>query len=227
MERNTEGLIGYTLAATDGEIGEVVDFYFDDETWTIRYLVVKTGGWLSGRKVLISPAALLHKTLGPDSIPVNLTRQQVETSPDIDTDRPVSRQKQAMLNKHYFWDNYWGTGVYGGQMGVDDVPPVYLKPSELDPNEDIHLRSVSEVAGCAILATDGDIGHVNDMIVDVQSWKITNLVVDTHDFLGGKKVLIPVGDVELISFVNSRVRLDIKQAEVEHSPLFDADAYKG
>ena len=160
MERNINGVTGYSLQATDGEIGKVVDFYFDDETWTIRYLVVKTGGWLSGRKVLISPAVLQNGSVGPDSIPVNLTQRQVETSPDIDTDKPVSRQKQSMLNKHYFWENYWGTGGYGGQMGVDNVPPVHLKPSELDPDEDIHLRSVSEVDGCTVHAADGDIGHV-------------------------------------------------------------------
>lgn len=225
MERNTESLIGYKLAATDGEIGEVTDFYFDDETWTVRYLVVKTGGWLSGRKVLISPAALLPEHLESHAVPVNLTQRQVETSPDIDTDKPVSRQKQAMLNKHYFWENYWGTGVYGGQMGVDDVPPTYLKPSELDPNEDIHLRAVSEVDGCTIHAADGEIGHVSDMIVDDQNWKLTQIVVDTHDWIGGKKVLIPVTHIEMLSFVNSLVRLDIRQDEIEQSPLYDPEAY--
>lgn len=227
MERNSNGLTGLGLEATDGQIGEVVDFYFDDETWTIRYLVVKTGGWLSGRKVLISPAVLLHKSPAPGLIPVNLTQEQVRTSPDIDTDKPVSRQKQAMLNKHYFWENYWGTAASGGQMGIDDVPPVHLKPSELDPDEDIHLRAVSEVDGCTVHATDGEIGHVDDLIIDDQSWKLTNLVVDTHDWIGGKKVLIPVNHIEMISFVNLRVRLDITQAEIEHSPVYDADAYLG
>ncbi len=227
MERNTSGLTGRQLEATDGEMGEVTDFYFDDETWTIRYLVVKTGGWLSGRKVLISPAAIVHKDFGPGLIGVNLTQEQVRTSPDIDTDKPVSRQKQAMLNEHHFWENYWGTGSYAGQMGVENPLPVHLKPEELDPDEDIHLRSVSEVVGCAIHANDGEIGHVNDMIVDDESWKLTHLVVDTHDWIGGKKVLIAVSHIEVISYINLLVRLDIDQAEIENSRLYDADAYQG
>jgi sporulation protein YlmC with PRC-barrel domain len=226
MERNTSGLTGYQLEATDGEIGEVTDFYFDDETWTIRYLVVKTGGWLSGRKVLISPAAVVHKDLGPALIGVNLTQEQVRTSPDIDTDKPVSRQKQALLNQHHFWENYWGSGSYGGQMGIGNASPVHLKPSELDPDEDIHLRSVSEVDGYAIHANDGEIGHVNDMIVDDESWKLTHLVVDTHDWIGGKKVLIAVSHIEVVSYINLLVRLNIDKAEIEHSPLYDADAYQ-
>jgi sporulation protein YlmC with PRC-barrel domain len=106
MKRNINSLIGYSLEATNGKIGEVEDFYFDDETWTIRYLIVKTGGWLSGRKVLISTDALTKTGELTDSIPVNLTIEQIQNSPDIDTDKPVSRQKEAMLNQHHFWKNY-------------------------------------------------------------------------------------------------------------------------
>jgi uncharacterized protein YrrD len=225
MERNINGLTGFNLEATDGEIGEVVDFYFDDETWTIRYLVVKTGGWLSGRKVLISPAALLHKGLGEESIPVNLMQRQVRTSPDIDTDKPVSRQKEATLNKHHFWENYWGSGSYGGQMGIANATPVHITPSERDLNEDIHLRSIAEVDGYAIHAKDGEIGHVNDMIVDDQTWKLTDLVVDTHDWIGGKKVLITIDHIETVSFFNLLIRLDVTKAEIENSRLYEPDAY--
>jgi len=225
MEHNINGLIGYSLGATDGDIGEVVDFYFDDETWTIRYLVVKTGGWLSGRKVLISPAALLHTVFGPELIPVKLTQEQIRTSPDIDTDKPVSRQKEAMLNKHHFWDNYWGSGGYGGQMGISNRRPIHIKESERDPNEDIHLRAISEVDGYAIHATDGEIGHVSDLIVDDQTWKLTDLVVDTHNWIGGKKVLISVDHIQAVSFFNLRVSLDITKEEIENSRTYEADAY--
>jgi hypothetical protein len=181
---------------------------------------------LSGRKVLVSPAALLHTRLDEGSIPVNLTQEQVRTSPDIDTDKPVSRQKEAMLNKHHFWQNYWGTGSYGGQMGIANTRPVHIKDSERDPNEDIHLRSIAEVDGYAIHAADGEIGHVNDLIVDDQTWKLTDLVVDTSDWIGGKKVLIAVDHIEVVSFFNLLIRLDVTKAEIENSRLYDADAYR-
>ena len=225
MEHPINDLIGYSLQATDGEIGEVVDFYFDDETWTIRYLVVKTGGWLSGRKVLISPVALRHEKFGPEAIPVNLTQEQVRTSPDIDTDKPVSRQKEAMLNKHHFWDNYWGSGGYGGQMGIANARPIRLSDSERDPNEDIHLRAITDVDGYEIHALDGVIGHVTELIVDDKTWKLTDIVVDTHDWIGGKKVLIAVDHVQAVSFFNLRVSLDVNKADIEHSRLYEESAY--
>jgi sporulation protein YlmC with PRC-barrel domain len=117
MKRNINSLIGYSIEATDGKIGTVKDFYFDDETWTIRYLVVETGNWLSGRKVLISPVALIKKNWSNGLIPVNLTKEQIQNSPDIDTDKPVSRQQEAMLNQHHFLEKllgkrliWWGDG---------------------------------------------------------------------------------------------------------------------
>ena len=97
MERNINSLIGFGIEATDGIIGEVEDFYFDDDTWKIRYLIVKTGSWLSGRKVLISMGAIIKKDQLNELIPVNLTKKQVKESPDIDTEKPVSRQQEIKL----------------------------------------------------------------------------------------------------------------------------------
>jgi len=103
MEHNINSLLGYGIEAVDGEIGRIEDFYFDDETWIIRYIVVKTGDWLSGRKVLISVKALTHTGIKDGLFPLNITQEQIRTSPDINTEKPVSRQQEAMLNKHHFW----------------------------------------------------------------------------------------------------------------------------
>jgi len=97
MEHNINSLLNYRMEGTDGVIGEVEEFYFDDQTWGIRYLIVKTGGWLSGRKVLISPAALVKADWQNGLFPVNLTKKQITDSPDIDTDKPVSRQQEIAL----------------------------------------------------------------------------------------------------------------------------------
>jgi len=225
MERNINSLIGYGMQATDGEIGEVVDFYFDDETWTIRYLVVKTGNWLSGRKVLISAAGLAPTDIKPDLFPISITKEQIGKSPDIDTDKPVSRQQEAMLNQHHFWENYWGSGSYGGEMGIPNRRPVRIKEIDRDPKEDIHLRSITEVDGYTIHATDGEIGHINDFIVDDQSWKLVDLIVDTHNWIGGKKVLVAVAHVHSISFLNRLVYVHIPLADIDNSKLYKETKY--
>ena len=92
---------GEKLRATDGEIGHVRDFYFDDKTWTIRYLVADTGGWLTDRQVLISPHALGHLYPKGSVLFVNLTRKQIERSPSIDDHKPVSRQHEEEYHRYY------------------------------------------------------------------------------------------------------------------------------
>ena len=85
-------LKGYALNSLDGEIGKAEEFYFDDLHWTIRYLVADTGNWLPGRQVLLSPHALVAVKQKEKQIAVNLTKQQIEDSPPLTSDKPVSRQ---------------------------------------------------------------------------------------------------------------------------------------
>jgi sporulation protein YlmC with PRC-barrel domain len=204
MERNLNSLIGEIMGATDGEIGKVVDFYFDDDTWTIRYLIVKTETGLAGRKVLISPNALPKQSWASGMFRANLTREQVRNSPDIDSDEPVSRQQEAQLANYYPWQPYWGAGYYtGGVWGI-------IEPEEVkDSKGDLHLRSCREVTGYHVHASDGAIGHVNDFIMDDETWQIVYLVVDTHNWVGGKKVLVGVRHIKEVQWENSKVVADV------------------
>jgi uncharacterized protein YrrD len=228
MQRILSNLIGNNLDATDGEIGKVEDFYFDDQTWTIRYLIIKTGSWLSGREVLIAPQALLKHSWESGIFPVNLTVEQVRKSPDIDTKKPVSRQHEEQLTDYYPWQPYWGTAFVPGQVwGVIPSTPVIdpnmLRDAEkIDKNAgDPHLRSCHRVTGYHIRATDGDIGHINDYILDDQTWQISYLVVDTHNWLGGKKVLVAVRHIKEVQWENTKVTVDLSIEEIKHSASVD------
>jgi sporulation protein YlmC with PRC-barrel domain len=231
MEHNINNLLLYTMEATDGLIGDVKDFYFDDKTWHVRYLIVKTGGWLSGREVLISPVALLNEKWRNGLFPVDLTKKQVSSSPDIDTDKPVARQREIELYGHYQWESYWGSGFYGGgSMGPSMPFPVIDRKVliEADKNDkreddDNHLRSTAIITGYHIHATDGEIGHVNDFIMDDTNWQIKFIVVDTHNWFGGKKVMVPVGLIKKIEWSDNRVYLDTTMAAVKKCKLFDED----
>ena len=195
MQHNINRLIGFSMKATDGEIGKVEEFYFNDQTWAISYLIVKTGNFLSSRKVLISPVALLKSSWEPGIFATNLTKEQIRKSPDIDTDKPVSLQQEIELYGHYAWQRYGGSGFYaGGSVGVLNYNPIIdekiIKEADSNDkrsNDNLHLRSTYRVTGYHIHATDGDVGHINDFIVDDQTWQFTYLVVDTHNWFGGKK----------------------------------------
>lgn len=233
MELTLKSLLNYSLTTIDGTIGEVDEFYVDGQSYQVRYLIVKTGSWLSERKVLISPDALTKDTGDGSIFPVNLTKEQVKNSPDIDTDKPVSRQHEFELHGHYQWQNYWGSSFYGGgSMGMGMMSPVVDQKvsTETDKNDqhtddDIHLRSTKTLTGYHIHATDGEIGHVNDFIIDDQTWQLTFIVVDTANWFGGKKVLIPITDIKRVEWASDLVYLAIDKAAVEQSRPFDEEAY--
>lgn len=214
------------MEATDGDIGEVKEFYFDDQTWDIRYLIVKTGGWLSGREVLISPSALVIATWQNGSFPVHLTKKQITESPDIDTEKPVSRQQEIQLYEHYAWEGYWFSGFYpGGYLGVSTPFPVMDEKAPIkddtEAGAELHLRSTKNINGYHIHASDGDIGHLDDLIMDDKNWQIKFIVVDTHNWFGGKKVIVPVGCIKKIEWADSRLLLDISIADVKKHKLFE------
>lgn len=234
MQRNIKSLIGYGMEATDGDIGKVEEFYFEDTTWLIRYLVVKTGNWFLYRKVLIAPQAIVKRNVEPGVFPVNLNKEQIRTSPDIDTDKPVSRQQDMQLYGHYAWQRYGGGGFYAGGSvaAMDNVPIIDEKiKKEADPNDkrsddDLHLRSTKTIMGYHIHASDGDVGHVSDFIFDDANWQIKYLVIDTHNWVGGKKVLIETATIKEIQWENSKVILNITTAAIKDGPVFDASQFK-
>ncbi|MDQ2863962.1 MAG: PRC-barrel domain-containing protein [Bacteroidota bacterium] len=229
MERNIKSLLGYAMGATDGEIGKVEEFYFDDQSWAIRYLVVKTGSWLFGRSVLISPLALQKPDWSGREFPVDLTKEQVSNSPDIDTHKPVARQHELALYEHYSWQPYRASGYYsGGQWGVIPAAPLFneriLEDGENAAMQkeinDVHLRSTERITGYHIHTTDDEIGHVTDFVIDDETLQILYFVIDTRNWIGGKKVLIPVSDIKEVNWEISKVILDITTDAVRSSKLF-------
>ncbi len=224
---------GYAIAATDGQLGTVSDFLFDDSSWQVRWLVVDTGKWLSGRKVLLPPSVLGHLDPEGEKFPVSLTMQQVKNSPDIDTDRPVSRQMETSVYDYYGWSPYWGTGFYMGGAGymptaMAQSPYLGLTRHEAEladarhRDEDQHLRSVDAVTGYHIHASDGEVGHVEDFLVEDADWSIRYLVVDTRNWWPGKKVLILPQSAREIDWTDRLVNLDVDRQRVKDSPAYDA-----
>ncbi len=230
-------LSGSTLTATDGEIGHVKQAYFDDQAWAVRYLVVDTGIWLSGREVLISPYAVRQPVGTGKTIDVSLTRQQVENSPDIDTHKPVSRQHERDYLDYYAYPQYWAGGELWSMSALPLLPPNLPIASDTDlaarraardaevPAEDVHLRSSGVVTGYNIQAADHSIGHVKDFIFDDESWAIRYLVIDTRNWWpGGKKVLLATHWIDRIDWAEQTVYTQLTREQVKASPEYDESA---
>jgi len=228
MLRRVKDLRGFAIRATDSEMGQVEQFYFDDETWAIRYLVTNTGGWLVGRQVLISPIAVTETDWEGKQLEVALTKQQVENSPDIDAHKPVSRQREAEYHSYYEYPYYWGGPLLWGpaDRSRDVVRSRAGKPlrAAMAADGDSHLRSTNEVTGYHIEATDGEIGHVEDFIVEDETWAIRYMLVDTRNWWPGKKVLVSPQWIKRVSWTDSKVYIDLSQEAVRNSPEYDESA---
>jgi uncharacterized protein YrrD len=224
MVFSLRSMIGYPIRANDGDLGTVLDFYFDDVTWTIRYMVAETGTRPSGRKVLISLVALGKPDWKSRTFSVNLTCDQVRNSPDINTEMPVYRQHEVELHEYYQWPRYW-EGGYGGTFGITPFPLFENNSGKESSGSkqvgDPHLRSTHNVTGCHILATDGGVGYVGDFVVDGETWTLRDLVVNTGKWLPGKKVLISPAWIKSFNLADSSICIDRSREAVKNCPEFD------
>ncbi len=218
-------LKGYRLDSLDGEIGKVKEFYFDDQHWAIRYLIADTGSWLTGRQVLISPYALGAIIENEQHIVIDLTKKQVEDSPSLDSDKPVSRQFEEAYYGYYGWPTYWGGPLmWGSNPYLLRDPAKWPGSNQTERAWDPHLRSTNAVSGNHIQADDGEIGHVEDFIIDDETWAIRYLIVDTENWWPGKKILVSPRWIKRVSWNESKVLVDLSRKTIRQSPEYTEES---
>jgi hypothetical protein len=231
MIRSLEHVKKFEIVATDGRIGAVDDFYFDDERWAIRYVVVDTGRWLPGRRVVISPLSVGHFEWGAQRLSLSISRDQVRDSPGIDAHQPVSRRHERDYFDYYGYPYYWGhAGLWGAHPLPVPPTPEQMASRRASAAEaerqaaeqgDTHLRSGSEVAGYAIRAVDGDLGHVENLLFDDLSWAIRYFVVDTSSWWFGKRVLVAPEWIADISWPDRSVSVKVTRRLLKRAAQYD------
>ena len=232
MLRSMKDLYGFAIGATDGDIGTISECYFDDVSYTVRYVVVDTGGWNSEQRVLLSPIAFRAMDWEHRRIAAALTKAQVEKSPDIDTHKSVSRQHETAYYAYFGYSPYWaGSYLWGASPYPYLAPGLAPTASELErerrwigdakERNDSHLRSSHAVTGYHIQATDGDIGHVEDYMVDDHIWAIRYMIVDTTNWWAGKKVLVAPAWIGQVDWARSKVHVTVTREQIKNSPEYD------
>jgi uncharacterized protein YrrD len=226
MLRRVKDLTGFEIGAKDGDIGAAADFIFDDKNWTVRYVVVDTNPWLPGGKVMISPIVTGEADWDNKKLPVLLTRDQVKSSPDIRLDEGLSAQDEVKYYDHYGWPYYW---VGADMWGSVTVPQDLLEKARdhrialTEEANHSHLRSMKQVSGYALRATDGEIGRVDDFIIDDEPWLIRYVVVDTGNWWPGKKVIVAPTWISSVDWKNSNVHVNLSRQTVKSAPQFDPE----
>jgi len=221
MLNKAKTLKGYKLESLDGEIGKVNEFYFDDRHWTIRYLIADTGNWLTGRQVLISPYSLMFVNKEEQHIAIDLTKKQIENSPSLDSDKPVSRQFEDSYFGYYGYPMYWnGPSMWGYYPRIVRDREKWKEVTQGEKAWDPNLRSTQAVSGHNIQASDGEIGHVEDFIIDDDTWAIRYLIINTRNWWPGKKVLISPQWIERVSWSESKVFVNLTRETIKQSPEY-------
>ena len=227
MLRSANDFDDFSIGATDGDIGQVEEFYFDDEHWTVRYIVVNTGGWFHASKVLISPLSVGKADWTGRYIETALTRAEVKESPRVDTERPTSRQQEAAYNDPVKFPYYWA----GPKPWAPDRLPGefstrggWAQPggARSAPSSDSH--STKEVTGYPIAASDGGIGHLDDFIIDDERWTIRYLAVDTRNWWPGKKVLLSPRWITRVNWQEQKIDVALPRQQIKNSPEYDDSA---
>jgi len=230
---NASSLKGFDISGTDGELGKVSDLLFDDQSWTTKWLVVHTGSWLFGRKVLLPLASLGKPDRDSRHVAVRMTQQQIKDSPKVDTDLPVSQHIEAHVYNYYDQNPFWrsgfspmgvppeGTTIFAPRTAMIDDPRYDNSTDALPDDGDSSLRSVTEIIGYHMEATDGPIGHIEDFILDDNGWQIKYITLDTKNWLPGQRVVISPHSIRDIDWINRSIYLTIDRAKIKSSPPYD------
>ncbi|MCS6302695.1 MAG: PRC-barrel domain containing protein [Nitrospira sp.] len=222
--RRVRDIAALTLSAIDGRMGSISELYFDDQNWTVRYLIVNTGGWLSARNVLIAPIAVAGIDDADASMRINLRKEQIEQAPPIEKAKPISRQYEEAYYEHFRWAPYWqaGTTVLGTPIPYPDPPPMNVdEPVFFESPEKSHLRSSAEVTGYGVHAQDGEIGHIEDLVIDDEDWNVGYVEVDTRNWLPGKKVLVQTGRIKQIDWYSRSVTMSLTRHAIQSAPAYE------
>jgi uncharacterized protein YrrD len=185
-------IAGTVVRGTDGELGTLKDFYFRDDDWTVRYLLVDTGTWFGGKKVLVSPASV-EGDWGKTGVHLNLTQEEVRHSPALND-------------------------TAGEADNVDAQPFLVAK----EGGSLHHLRSVNSSKGYHIHATNGEIGHVDDFLIGQESWRIRYLLVDTSNWIGGRSVIVSSDALERVDQEHGKLYVTATREAIEHAPSFES-----
>jgi hypothetical protein len=239
MLHNLKDLENFAIHATDGNIGKTKEFYFDDRQWVIRYLVVETGSWLSSQKILLSPISIRRFDWEKKELLVAISMSQVKNSPGIETHKPVSKQHEIDYLGYYGYPLYWGnTDLWGGypspymmapeyrlssqSSSVVDSNVPYVVPQSVSSN-DHHLRSNTEVMSYHIEAIDGELGHLQGMLIDHETWAVRYLIINTSNWWLGHLVLISPAWIKRVSWLESKVYIDMTQSQIKNAPHYNPD----
>lgn len=208
MRTNLKALYGFSLMASEGIIGAVEDYYIDDHSWIVKFMVVHTGEWLTSRRVVISTQSVEDIDWELSRFQTQLTREQVQASPEIDTEQHMGPEHEEILVRHYHLHTHWPEAGMFGIPPLVPATPIFKEPPEKElQRRKSRLVVAGEVMGCSVEATDGHLGTLEDFMIQA-GWQIGEIVVKTGGSILGKKVWVPLTDIAMLDWEKNTIRVN-------------------
>jgi hypothetical protein len=216
MMLNIRGLVGCVLDGRDGIVGEITSFYFDDRDWIVRYALVGTVARAASRQVFVPPCVFQVSDWCSGIMRTDLTREQIKRSPAIDVARPLSRRQEMAIIQYYEMPVYWRMAARAA-VSVSGFPGKAAGAAVGYPA----LHSTREIFGCPVKGRDGEIGVLEDLLIDEVSWAVIYAVVNTGVGAVDRKVLLPPRWVERVDRGTPTVCVALARQTVTQSPAYD------
>lgn len=221
-------LRNFRVETKDGKRASVKDIYFDDEKFAVRYLILNSGPWKFGKKVLVSPFLVEKVEAASGWIMLKIDREGLGLCPEIDENQPISREMERQYSDRLFLPYYWGGaglwGLYATPYGTysPELRQRYEYPlSDIGHGAENHLRSAREVSGYHVNARDERLGHVDDFIIDETDWSIRYFVLHTSDWRTGKSVLVAPDWLDEILWSTKTAYFNVDRSSIEGAPVYD------
>lgn len=231
---DTQDLKNYTIQASDGDIGSVSEFYFDEEHFYLRYLVVNTENFLFRNLVLVSPISFTNINFEEKIIKLKITKKELEDSPGLDSVDVISRKYEKDYNNHFAWPYYWSAENSASAIGPYGMPWGYYNQlgraprrtgevnSDLVRNtDDSNLRSSREVRSYSVKGIGNEeFGHIQGFILDPNTLALKFVIIDTIHFLPSKHVLLRPEWIEEISWESKTVEFSFSKELIKSAPSY-------
>jgi uncharacterized protein YrrD len=222
MLRRASDIVGCEIISSDGAIGKVYDIVFGED-WVFQYLVIDIGGWFGGRRLALAFDVVEAIDEDQRSIHVPLSKNDIENCPNVASRNTAAEEAEALLGKIWMWTPNSVAHLPEEIRRVLDSEATVAEKQVAEEHVQSRLRSFRETDGYHIAASDGDIGHLQDLLVDGDTWRIQYLAVNAGNWFFQRNVVIPVQSLESIHWADRRVHLSLLRDEVKHSPEYDPD----
>jgi len=197
-------LYGTSVDASDGRLGNIIDFLFDDQRWHVGHLVLNAGRWLRRRRVTLPYDTIVMKDWSDRHVFIEgLTRQQIRISPATETRVPISLHESLAEVTIMDWDTYLVNTTFTDH------------PWQI--SDDPHIHNTRDVVGYHVQGSDGPIGYVSDFVINDESWSVSDLVVNMRNWLPGRQILIPTAHIEEVRGANRSMRISLSRKSIRET----------